>query len=155
MGCTNKEISERTGLSSQRLSIVLNAPQVSNEVERTRRHVFERDAEAAMRTMLPKALESIDKVLSFDTQNFREMRDKASTGFTLIEHTHGKPTQRIEASGSLLSDLFKLMDERSLEDAKRAGVVDAEFSEIHGSPRADIDPLDEFLKKESGREDEI
>lgn len=112
MGMTNKEISEKAGYTQSRISIVLNSPHVSAEVERMRRHLLDRDPDIALRSMIPKALRAIDDVLSKQTDNFREQVWKKDAALQLFDRTHGKPTQKIEASGNLLSDLFALLDQR-------------------------------------------
>lgn len=112
MGLTNNEIAEKAGYTAHRISVVLNSPHVSAEVERMRRHLLDRDPDIALRAMIPKALRAIDDVLSKQTDNFREQVAKKDAALQLFDRTHGKPTQRIEASGNLLSDLFALLDQR-------------------------------------------
>lgn len=121
MGLSGKEIAERTGYSFVRISIILNTAQISNEVERARRFMFGQDAERALKSMLPKALGAIEDVLLHETTEFRDKRDKASTAFTLLERTHGKPKQSIEVGGNLLADLYALMDQKTK-------IVDVEYS---------------------------
>ncbi len=152
MGLTQKEICERTGYTQHRMSVILNAPIVSNEVERTRRHVFERDPEKALRTMLPKALESIDAVLDHKSDGFREKVEKSKTAFALLERTHGKPKQSMEMTGNLLADLYSMMDARVRDEnaptfhAEARDVSDAEVSPHEEAVKVVEDPLDAYLQ---------
>lgn len=126
MGLTNAEICQRTGYSQVRLSVVLRAPVVSNEVELTRKYIFATDVERAQKVMLPKALEAIHDVLNHEPVDFREKKSMSETAFALIERTHGKATQKIEASGTLLADLYSMLDAR----AAAAGTWEATAQEV-------------------------
>jgi hypothetical protein len=119
MGMTNKEIAEKAGYTQSRISIVLNSPHVSAEVERMRRHLLDRDPDVALRAMIPKALRAIDDVLSTTPVSMKEKVWKKDAALQLFDRTHGKPTQKIEASGNLLSDLFALLDQRDAPQAPR------------------------------------
>lgn len=165
MGLSGKEIAERTGYTQHRISVVLNSPLVSNEVELTRRHVFERDPEMRLKSMLPKALGAIDEVLNVSTVNFKEQLSKADIGFRLLERTHGKPKQSVELGSGMLSDLFRLLDARDAAGQAPLAIPaesrrmefkgeheDAVLSEstergdLSESPiPSSVDPLDEFV----------
>lgn len=154
MGCTRTEIAERSGYSTARLSTVFNSPLISNEVERTRHFIFERDAERALKTMVPKALRAIDDVLSVETTNFKEQISKSDVAFSLLERTHGKAKQQIEMGGNLLADLLAMMDSRDAKaseqilEAERAereqGASDAEYTEARPASPASPAPPDDF-----------
>lgn len=114
MGCTQKDICARTGYTSSRVSILLNSPIVSNEVERERKYIFDRDPDQAMRTMIPVGLEKISQVLQYETNDFKTLKTQSEVAFQIFERTHGKSKQRVEVGGNLLSEIFNLLDKRTL-----------------------------------------
>lgn len=143
MGLTNQEICQRTGYNPVRLSVVLRSPIVSNEVELTRKYIFSTDVEKAQKVMLPKALEAIHDVLKHEPGDFKEMKSKSETAFALLERTHGKPTQKVEASGNLLSELYALMDARAASNTFEGfarDVSDADFKGPDDKPLPQVNP---------------
>lgn len=117
LGCTNKEIAEKAGYTQHRVSVIMNSPHVSAEVERMRRYLFERDPDVALRGMIPKALKAIDDVLSAPNE---KLTSKADIAFRLFERTHGKPKQTVDMGGNMLSDLFALLDARDESPPERS-----------------------------------
>ena len=149
MGVSQREIAERTGYTEGRLSIVLNSPLVSVEVDRARRSIFEKDPEVALRTMLPMALESVHEVLANKSE---KSSLRVETAFKVFERTHGKAKQQIDVGGNLLKDLFEMMDKRDEILAQREKDIVVESKELGNI--VDVDPLDVFIQENFKSESE-
>lgn len=155
MGCTGPEIQERTGYSLPRIHFLLNAPIVSNLIELERKHLFNTDPVMSLKRSIPTAVNRIVEALEHEAGDFKEKRDQSAIAFQLIERTHGKPQQSIEMKGSLLADIYDMLESRVVNDtpiAARGRHVDAEDAEIApGSspeqPENQKDKFDAYLDK--------
>lgn len=110
LGLSNREIAGRTGYTEGRISIVLRSIEVTEEVERTRKEIFSRSDAQALVTMLPKAYETIWETLR-DDGAARALR--VDTSFKIIERLHGKPKQSVDVGGTLLKDVFAMLDRQA------------------------------------------
>lgn len=128
LGLSNREIASRTGYTEARLSVVLRTKEVIAEVEKTRREIFSRSDAQALVTMLPRAYETIWETLE-DRGEKQSVR--VDTAFRVIERLHGKPKQAVEVGGTLLKDVFAMLDrqaaafEKFAPASERATVVEA------------------------------
>ena len=98
LGSTNNEIAEKLHYSVSRVSVLLGATKVKNEIERIRDRMHEEDLEKRMKHLGPDALNVMEEILTSPTV---ELAKKENAARWMLEKLTGKASQQIDVSGEI------------------------------------------------------
>lgn len=145
LGSTNNEIAEKLHYSVSRVSVLLGATKVKNEIERIRDRMHEEDLEKRMKHLGPDALNVIEELLNDPTV---EAAKKESAAKWLLEKLTGKASQQIDVKGEITVGHF--LDK--LDQMKVVGPAKPEHTKVTGQTTTEViettaDPMSEWITK--------
>lgn len=152
-GDTNKEISEKLGLSEGRVSVILNDPRAIYEVERMAERVADRTVDTSLRLKL-YANEALDEIVE-ELRTCANVKVRQSAAFGILDRAGYTPSKQDpdQAPPVLPSEVISRMEEttrelvafkgiyKEVEPRQKAPTIsEAIFSPEPGEPRAERVP---------------
>lgn len=130
LGKTNTEIAEAVGYTEPWVCRLLQAPRVTEEIERFRDKAFERTVGERLKGMGPQAASVIEGILRDEMEKPALRADLAKW---TLEKLTGKARQEVDVGSSTLGAFFKLLEEKTRE----AG---SPLAEPAAGPTIDVTP---------------
>ena len=140
---SNQRIANNIGLPRKRVDNILKSISVQREIQRLQTELYERDATKMFKRMLPHAANTIYGLI--------DKADKDSTRVeaakVILDRALGKPTQTIEQTTTLISDVLKKLNTVPSEVVNDAFIIpELKKPEVKApDPAAVKDPLEDIL----------
>lgn len=153
-GLSNAEIARQIGMAPAAISNMAKSSRFQFELEKLRRELINaKDFNARIKEIIPEAIETAHEIMS-NKEERGSVRLQAAQDF--LDRGLGKPLQRVEQTGSKISELFDKLDaiEKAggLANVKKLAaqeqIIDGEATEIDTNEIEETkDAMDEWIEK--------